>query len=189
MFRSLKVCIPFLVLVLVTGFTRQPALYFTESGRVYFSSDAPLEFIEATSDELAGLLNLEDRSFSFTIPMVSFQGFNSALQRTHFNENYLESEKYPHSTFNGKIIEDLDFAKEGTTIVRAKGMLNVHGIDRDRIIRCKIEVATGRIVVESVFQVPLADHKIKIPNIVQQKIAEVIDVKVQFEMRPMNEGL
>ena len=117
--------------------------------------------------------------------MVSFHGFNSALQRTHFNENYIESEQYPTATFNGKIIEDLDYTSPGTSSVRAKGLLNVHGVDKDRLIRCNIQVSENKISVESAFSVPLEDHEIKIPSIVQQKIAQVIEVRVQIEMQPM----
>lgn len=172
---------------MMTGYTRQENLYFTDSGHIKFSSNAPLEFIQASSNELAGILNINDLSFSFTVPMVSFEGFNSTLQRIHFNENYMESEKFLNSTFKGKIIEEVDFILPGTYHIRAKGLLNVHGIDNDRIIRCAIQVETGRITVETSFTVPLDEHKIKIPSIVQQKIAEVIDVNIRFEMKPMDQ--
>jgi hypothetical protein len=186
-FMALKVSLFVILMAILSGYTPQDNLFFTDTGHVEFSSDAPLEYIQASSDELAGILNINDLSFSFTIPMVSFQGFNSALQRTHFNENYIESEKYPNSTFNGKIIEKIDFSSPGTYNIRAKGLLNVHGIDNDKIIRCIIQVETGKISVESSFTVPLEEHKIKIPSIVQQKIAEVIDVDIRFEMKPMDQ--
>lgn len=185
--RSVKVYIPVVLIVMMTGYTRQENLYFTDSGHIKFSSNAPLEFIQASSNELAGILNINDLSFSFTVPMVSFEGFNSTLQRIHFNENYMESEKFLNSTFKGKIIEEVDFILPGTYHIRAKGLLNVHGIDNDRIIRCTIQVETGRITVETSFTVPLDEHKIKIPSIVQQKIAEVIDVNIRFEMKPMDQ--
>lgn len=185
--RSVKVYIPVVLIVMMTGYTRQENLYFTDSGHIKFSSDAPLEFIQASSNELAGILNINDLSFSFTVPMLSFEGFNSTLQRIHFNENYMESEKFLNSTFKGKIIEEVDFILPGTYHIRAKGLLNVHGIDNDRIIRCTIQVETGRITVETSFTVPLDEHKIKIPSIVQQKIAEVIDVNIRFEMKPMDQ--
>jgi polyisoprenoid-binding protein YceI len=181
----LKAAISMLCLGILTGFTQNPHLYFTETGRVKFISDAPLELIVASSDQLTGILNVDDGSFSFTIQMVSFQGFNSALQRTHFNENYIESEKYPNSTFNGKIIEDVDFISSGTRVIRAKGLLNIHGIDKDRIIRCTIHTSPGRISVETNFTVPLEDHEIKIPSIVKQKIAEVVKVNINFTMEPL----
>ena len=171
---------------ILTGLSLQNNLYFTDSGHVEFNSDAPLEYIQAASDELAGILNIDDHSFSFSVPMISFQGFNSALQRTHFNENYLESEKFPNSTFMGKIIEEVDFNSPGIHSIRAKGTLSIHGIEQDRIIRCNIQVEADRIIVESEFTVPLEDHEIKIPSIVQQKIADVIDVSIRFNMQAMN---
>jgi hypothetical protein len=176
-----------LFLAVLTGFTQPSELYFTDSGHVVFTSDAPLEFIQASSDELAGILNINDLTFSFNVPMVSFQGFNSALQRTHFNENYLESEKFPKSTFKGKIIEEVDFNAPGTVSIRAKGILNVHGIEKDRIIRCTMQMEAGRITVETSFTVPLEEHKIKIPSIVQQKIAEMIRVDIRFEMHALDQ--
>jgi hypothetical protein len=187
--RPIKIYIPVVImlLVMITGYTQEENLFFTDSGYIEFTSEAPLEFIQASSNELAGILNVNDLTFAFTVPMVSFQGFNSALQRTHFNENYIESEKFPNSTFKGKIIEEIDFTSPGTYHIRAKGLLNVHGIDNDRIIRCTILVETGRISVESKFTVPLDEHKIKIPSIVQQKIAEVIDVGISFEMKPIDQ--
>jgi hypothetical protein len=175
-----------ITLGMMSALSFQPDLYFTDSGHVQFTSDAPLEYIQASSDELTGILNLEDRSFSFTIPMRSFYGFNSALQRTHFNENYIESEKYPNSTFKGKIIEDIDFTSPGTISIRAKGIITIHGIEKDRIIRCNMQFQDDRIIVKSDFTVPLEDHKIKIPSIVQQKIAEVIDVSLSFNLQPMD---
>ena len=171
--------------ILSSSLSFQQDLYFTDSGQVDFTSDAPLEMIKAASDNLAGVLNLEDRSFSFSIPMNSFQGFNSALQKTHFNENYLETEKYPKSTFNGKIIEEVNFRSSGTLKIRAKGKLVIHGIEQDRIIRCTIKISPGRISVDSDFTVLLEDHDITIPSIVQQKIAEVIDVSIRFSMQEM----
>jgi len=165
------------------GFAPVQDLYYTETGEVNFTSDAPLEVIKAASDKLAGILNTGDRSFSFSIPMKSFQGFNSSLQRTHFNENYLESDLYAQSTFNGKIIEEVDFSSPGVLKVRAKGKLNIHGIEQDRIIRCSMKISPGSIEVETEFKVPLEDHDITIPSIVQQKIAEIIDVSIRFTLK------
>ncbi len=173
-------------LIIHTSHAQQEELFYTSSGKISFTSDAPLEVIKAGSDELSGILNLTDRSFSFSIPMSSFQGFNSSLQRTHFNENYLETEKYPKSTFNGKIIEEVDFKSPGTLKIRAKGKLHIHGFEQDRIIRCTIKIGPGVINVDAEFNVPLEDHDIAIPSIVQQKIAEFIDVRIQFTMREMN---
>ena len=179
-------CIFFLLISTFTSFSQPGNLFYSEDGHVDFISDAPLEMIKASSEKLAGILNVDDRSFTFSIPMTSFEGFNSALQRTHFNENYMESEIFPNTTFNGKVIEEVDFTRPGDIRIRAKGQLLIHGIAQDRIIRCDVKVDQSSIEVNADFTVPLDDHDITIPGIVQQKIAEIIDVKIWFTMKPMN---
>ncbi len=159
-------------------------LYEVNEGSVYFRSYAPLELIEASSTELKGLINTEERTFAFSVPMSSFEGFNSPLQRVHFNENYMESKQYPNATFSGKIIENIDFTKDGLYTVRAKGQLNVHGIKRERIIRSELQVGEGQIEVRADFTVLLAEHDISIPKIVHQKIAEEIAVEIRAVFLP-----
>ena len=165
---------------------QNPSLFSTRNGSVYFLSDAPLEMISARSEQLAGVLNIQDRRFSFSIPVNTFEGFNSNLQKTHFNEDYLETDLYPQATFKGKIIEEVDLSREGQYQIRAKGKLDIHGFANDRIIRCDLWVESGKIMVESEFTVFLDDHDIKIPSIVNQKIAEEIHVKIDFTMQSSN---
>jgi hypothetical protein len=179
-------CISLLLLCSFPGFSQEENLYFTNTGYVEFTSDAPLEIIKASSEKLTGILNVDDRSFTFSVPMNSFTGFNSAMQRTHFNENYLESDKFPNSTFSGKIIEEVDLTKPGNIRIRAKGQFMIHGIMQDRIIQCSVKTGTTSIEVNADFTVPLRDHDITIPSIVQQKIAEIILVNIRFTMKPMN---
>lgn len=159
-------------------------LYEVSKGTVYFRSDAPLELIEASSTALRGLINTEERTFAFSVPMTSFEGFNSPLQRVHFNENYMESKEYPNANFSGKIIENIDFTKDGRYTVRAKGQLNVHGVKRERIIRSELHVEGGQLEVRANFTVLLAEHDISIPKIVHQKIAEEIGVDIEATFLP-----
>ena len=174
-----------LIFFTICTLNAQDNLYFTDKGTIDFTSDAPLEVIKAASGKLAGILKLDDRTFSFSIPMSSFEGFNSALQRTHFNENYLETEKYPKATFNGKIIEEVDFSQEGDIRVRAKGKMMIHGVEQDRIIRCTLTISKNEISISSGFTVLLEDHDITIPSIVQQKIAEEVEVEMAATITPM----
>jgi polyisoprenoid-binding protein YceI len=117
----------------------------------------------------------------------SFEGFNSDLQRQHFNERYLETEKYYEATFSGKIIEDIDYSKNGTYEVRAKGNLTIHGKKQVRIIKGTLTINGKVITIDSEFTVPLADHDISIPQIVSQKIATEILVKFTATLTPSNE--
>jgi polyisoprenoid-binding protein YceI len=149
------------------------------TGSVAFRSDAPLELIEAKSDDLKGLIDFGNETFAFTINMSSFDGFNSALQREHFNENYMESVKYPRATFAGKMIEKVDITKDGDYVVRAKGKLNIHGVEQERIIRSLVNVKSGVVTIQSQFSVLLQEHNIGVPKVVQYKIAEEIYVDIQ----------
>jgi polyisoprenoid-binding protein YceI len=147
-------------------------------GTVKFTSDAPLEKIVATSKVLRGVIEPAARTFAFTIDITSFQGFNSPLQRVHFNENYMESGTYPMATFTGKFIEDVTLTTVGSYDVRVKGTLKIHGIEKERIIKGHVEVTDTGMHISSTFTILLEDHDIRIPRVVYQKIAKVVSVEV-----------
>lgn len=160
------------------------SIYLTKSGSVSFVSEAPLEEIEASNQQVGAVLDVAKRSVVFQVPITGFKGFNSALQLEHFNENYMETDNYPKATFKGKIIEDIDFTKPGTHKVRAKGMLSIHGEEKERIIPGTIKISSSSIAITTTFDVALADHNITIPRIVTQKIAEVVQVDMNVSLKP-----
>jgi polyisoprenoid-binding protein YceI len=161
---------------------REKSVFQCENGKVAFKSDAPLEVISAKSAKLRGAIDTAKQTFAWTVEIKTFEGFNSPLQREHFNENYMESDKYPKASFAGKIIEDVDFQKNGIYSVRAKGKLNIHGVEQERIIKSQLEVKGNKLRVQASFTVPLAEHNITIPKVVYQKIAEEITVTVDAEL-------
>jgi polyisoprenoid-binding protein YceI len=172
----------FLIISALHARSQTPSnIYTIEHGQASFKSEAPLELIQAESNELKGLIDFSNETFAFTIPINSFKGFNSALQREHFNENYLESEKFPRATFTGRMIEKIDFSTKGQHTIKAKGKLNIHGIENERIIRALVTIKDGSIHIESDFSVLLQDHNIAIPKVVQYKIAEEIFVKIKAD--------
>jgi len=171
------------LLFIITSFSFDNSIYSTNSGKVNFTSDAPLEIIKASSVKLAGILNTVTKEFVFSVPMKSFEGFNSPLQKVHFNENYIESEKYPDATFKGKIIEDIDFKVSGKYKIRAKGKFSIHGKENPMTIKSDLTVLKNEIEVNSIFIVRLVDHDIEIPTIVNQKLAENITVNVRFTLK------
>lgn len=175
--------LPAVGLVYLSLFSGQPSSSFRcENGKISFHSDAKLEQIEAKSNKLKGALDPEAHTFAWVVDSRSFEGFNSPLQQEHFNENYIEYTSYPKLSFTGKIIEKVDFGQNGKITIRAKGKLNVHGVEQERIIRCDLEINGNKIRVKSQFSVALADHNISIPRIVNQKIAEEVLVQVDAEM-------
>lgn len=166
--------------------TAQDKLFTGESGIVRFESDAPLELITAKSSALKGAINLDDGTFAFIIDNRSFEGFNSPLQQEHFYENYIEADKFPRSSFNGKVIEPLNHEQKGEFSVRAKGILDIHGVQQERIISCTLSNLDDKVVVSAAFSLMLRDHNIEIPRVVNQKIAEEIKISVELEMFPKN---
>jgi hypothetical protein len=154
-----------------------------DKSQINFISNAPLEIIKATSSELKGAIIPATNQFIFKVLIKSFTGFNNGLQMEHFNEKYLESEIYPWASFSGKIIEAVDFTKDGDYDVRAKGDLDIHGQKQTRIIRCKINIRNGVATIDSDFLVPLSDHNISIPRIVSEKIANQIEVSIKASMK------
>jgi polyisoprenoid-binding protein YceI len=169
------------VLILITACIKnavqaQP-VYSCSDGSVFFRSDAKLELIDASSERLSAVVDIQKKTFLFSIPINSFKGFNAELQREHFLERYMESYKFPQAFFKGKIIEDIQ-TKEGEQYVRAKGILIIHGVEQERIIKAKLEWSNNAISIKSTFDVPLKDHHIKVPQIVQDKIASEVLVQV-----------
>src|SRR5688572_3888181 len=171
-------CILVATLIPSLGVTAQKK-YSTQKGKLDFTSEAELELIKASTNEVRGIIDPATNQFAFSIDVNTFQGFNSPLQREHFNEKYMESEKFAKALFSGKIIEQIDFTKNGTYDVRAKGDLDIHGVKQMRIIRGKIIIHEGTLKVNANFIVPLSDHNISVPTIVSQKIAT--QIQVQFE--------
>lgn len=155
------------------------------NGQVKFTSNAPLELIEAETDKVTGLIDPETNKFAFKVPIASFEGFNHSLQREHFNENYMESEKFPNGTFSGTILDELDFSVNGNYEgVAVSGVLSIHGIQTNRELLANVQVEDGSVSISSKFLIPLEEHKIKIPKILSRKLATIIYVQVDAVLKP-----
>ncbi len=144
--------------------------------KVTFTSTAPLETIIATSNELQGALDIQNKTFAFKLYIKSFDGFNSPLQKIHFYENFMETDQYPIALFKGKVLETIE---ADNNKYRAKGILNIHGVDIERVINVNLNIQGNKILFSSTFKIDLEDHQIDLPRIVYQKIAESIDVFVE----------
>lgn len=174
-----KKAIFFLFLLGCTNLYSQKELFQTNNAYAKFVSDAPLELIQAESEYLRGILNISNNTFAFSLHVNTFEGFNSALQKEHFQENYMETEAFPNITFTGKIVEEIDLSKDGAYVVRCKGKLSIHGVSQERIFKSKINTKGNSIEFESIIEVLLEDHDITIPKIVFQKIAEAIIINIK----------
>lgn len=174
-----------LILSLITlslAYTAQAQIIKSAETEVSFFSDAPVEDIAATNKKMTAAINTDSRAIAFSVPIRGFK-FEKSLMEEHFNENYLESAKFPNANFKGTISEAIDFKKDGTYKATATGTLNIHGVEQKRTLEGTITVKGGVVTLNANFKVKLADHKVEIPTIVFQNIAEIIDVKVKATLK------
>lgn len=153
--------------------------YTTSTGKVVFFSATPIENIEAINNEAAVAIDSKSGNVVFQVPIKSFK-FEKQLMKDHFNENYMESDKYPRADYKGTItdLSKVNFAKDGTYNVTSSGKLTIHGVTKDVNVPGTITVKGSNVTVNSKFNVKPADYKISIPKLVEGKIASSIEVTV-----------
>jgi polyisoprenoid-binding protein YceI len=161
------------------GILAQAQFYTTTTGKVSFYSKTPVEDIKAENNMVMAILKAETNELAIAITNTSFN-FENKLMQEHFNEKYMESDKFPKSSFKGKINETIDYTKDGEYKVTATGILNIHGVEQNRTISGTLIIKDGKVQLKSNFKVKVADHKITIPTIVTAKIAEEIEVTVDM---------
>jgi polyisoprenoid-binding protein YceI len=155
--------------------------YMLESSTISFFSDAAIEDITASNTKTSGLIDVSTLSIAFSVPISEFQ-FEKSLMKEHFNEKYMESDKYPKATFQGKLTSfNLEPGIQNST---ATGKLVIHGISRDVSIPGTIEYTEGKLILNTRFMVKLEDHKIKIPQLLWQNIAEQVEVTANLTYKP-----
>lgn len=152
-----------------------------EKSRIVFFSDAPVEDILAENVKTAGLFNPLTGDIAFSVPIRGFQ-FEKSLMQEHFNEKYMESDKYPKATFQGTIT-GLDAGISIAQQVTAKGELTIHGVMKAVEIPGVIERRADEWILKTKFMVKLSDHNIRIPRLVFQHITEQIEVTADFTFR------
>jgi polyisoprenoid-binding protein YceI len=157
-------------------------VYTSKQSEVRFYSHAPLEDIEATSAKLKAAMKLETGKLLFVIPMNSFE-FEKQLMQKHFNENYLESDKYPEARFDGQFTET-PLEINGSKEVPFQGTMTIHGISRQITGKALLVQKGNNIHGQSTIKIMLEDYKIKIPRMVIKNIAEVVEVTIKVEFHP-----
>jgi hypothetical protein len=151
--------------------------FVSKNVRIGMFSSTPLEDIKAVSDKGTAVIVAKTRVVVVQLAVKTLD-FDRKLMQEHFNENYIESDKYPLAKFKGTIDQSADLTKDGDYNVNVTGLLSLHGVDKQRTIPCKISVRNGIITVDSQFKVACVDHKIDIPKLVFAKIAESISIKL-----------
>ena len=156
--------------------------YYTNKGKVSFFSEAPIENISAINEDVSAIVDSQTGGFAFRLKIEDFT-FPNSLMQEHFNESYLESEKYPLSTFTGVIdnFSDLDLSAMQNLVVN--GSLSMHGISKDAQMKATAQMINDELHISSTFYVALEDYDIDIPKIMMYKIADVIQVVVDMKLQ------
>jgi polyisoprenoid-binding protein YceI len=177
----------FLLLSLALMMGLQAQKYLTKTGTIDFSSETPMEKIEAKNQQAISVLNTEDGGMAFSVLMKGFN-FEKALMQEHFNEKYVESDKFPKAKFNGKItnLDEVDFSTPGEYDVHVKGDMTLHGVTKEVEADGTLVVQDGTIRGYAAFDLVLADFDIKIPKVVKDNIAESVSIVVNANYEPYN---
>lgn len=146
--------------------------------KVSFFSTTVMEDIEGKSDNAVSVIDAKSGEIIFRVKNTSFQ-FKKKLMQEHFNENYMESEKYPISEFKGKIKEPIALSTDATQKVAIEGHLSIHGVTKFYKTQAELIINKGTVNAKAVFRVRIADHGIEIPKLVFKNIAEFVEVTIQ----------
>jgi hypothetical protein len=171
-----------ILLAWLAGFAGLPAVaqkIYTKNGTTSFFSTSPLEDITAKNNEVMSVINEQTGDIQFSVLIKGFR-FKKSLMEQHFNEDYLESDKFPKASFKGTIMDvsKVNFSADGTYPVTVSGDLTIHGVTNKLVAKGDIQVKNGVPTAQSTFNITLADYNITIPALVRNNIARTIAVTV-----------
>ena len=174
------------VMMLTASISFAQDKFFTKTGKIDFFSSAPLEDIEAKNKTVTAVIDSKSGAMQFSVQMKGFE-FEKKLMQQHFNENYVESDKFPKGEFKGSIINnsDVNYTKDGSYTAKVKGKLTIHGITKDVETTGTVKVDGGKLDIASSFNILLSDYEIKIPAIVKDKISNSIKITVDCKLEPL----
>lgn len=180
-----KLCL-ILLLVVANASNLSAQKILTRTGKITFFSSTPIENIEAINNDVSCVLNTTSGDLIFVVPIKSFR-FEKQLMQEHFNENYMESDKFPKSEFKGKLLDiaSINFSKDGNYSVKTSGQLTIHGVTKEVQVGGSLVIRNGKPNLSATFKVKTADYNIKIPAITAGKIAKEIEVTVNCLMNSL----
>ncbi|GAC1598070.1 MAG: hypothetical protein NVS3B25_23650 [Hymenobacter sp.] len=163
-----------------------PSKYLTKTGHVSFFSATPIEDIEARNEQVAAVVDVGNAQLAFAVPIKGFV-FRRTLMQEHFNENYLESDKYPKATFAGRLMgfDAATLATTGPHPTQVEGDLTIHGVTHHLQVPASLEVKNGQLLAAATFTVAPADYNIEIPLLVRGNIAKTVSVRVALTCDPV----
>jgi len=167
------------LLVLIGVANSNAQKYFTKTGEISFYSHTPIEDIQAESKTATSVYDANSGKLQWAVLIKSFE-FEKALMQEHFNENYMESSKFPKATFKGQLADtaSLDLSKDGVYPVSVEGDLTIHGVSKPIATSAVFEVKKGVITANAALKVMVADYGIEIPSVVKDNIAKELEINI-----------
>ena len=173
--KSFLIAVQLLLVLFVFGQNK----YFTRNGRISFQAGTSLEDIDGINNAAASVFDGATGQIEFAVLIKGFE-FKKALMQEHFNENYMESDRYPKTTFKGNILDvnKVNFKKDGSYPVTVKGILDMHGIKKEMEASGTLKISGTTVHANAGFALALADYNIVIPGLVKDKISKTVSVKL-----------
>ena len=175
----MKALLLFVFVLLITTSVFSQKKYFTRNGNISFNAGTAVEDIDGVNTTTTSIFDATSGQIEFAVLVKGFE-FKRALMQDHFNENYMESDKYPKSIFKGKIvnIDKVNFEKDGAYPVTVKGTLDMHGVKKDVETNGMLKVTGQSVTSNAEFSVLLADYNIAIPSLVKDKVSKTATIKI-----------
>jgi polyisoprenoid-binding protein YceI len=160
--------------------------YMTKNGYTGFFSHTPAEDIKADNNQVASVIDVSNGEVVFQVLIKSFH-FAKTLMEEHFNENYMESDKFPKASFKGKItnLASVDLTKNGNYDVMIEGDLTIRDVTKKISVKGMLEVVAGGLNANAKFIISPEDFNIKIPSVVRENIAKTIEVTIAMKYAPV----
>ncbi|MBS1915393.1 MAG: YceI family protein [Bacteroidetes bacterium] len=160
--------------------------FFTKKGKIYFDASAKMEKVEATNRAVISVIDIKSGNIQFAVMMKGFE-FEKALMQEHFNENYVESDKFPKAEFIGQVTNnaEINYSKDGEYTAKVKGKMQMHGELKEVEATGIVIIKNGKIELRSEFSILLSDFKISIPALVKENISDQTKISVDCLMDPL----
>lgn len=173
-----------LIALLALGLnTANAQKYFTKTGTIKFFSHTTLEDIKAENRKVVSILDSKTGALEFSLLMKGFD-FPNDLMEQHFNESYVESDKFPKATFKGTVtdISKVDFTKDGSYTVNYTGKLTIKDVTKDITGTATIVVKGDKVTATTnKLKIKPKDYNISIPATAAGKIADELDVDITMD--------
>ncbi|WP_040491635.1 YceI family protein [Xanthomarina gelatinilytica] len=159
--------------------------YKTRNGNIQFEASVMgFEEVKAKTNAASAILNSSTGEFATIVFINAFQ-FKIGLMQEHFNENYMESERFPKASFKGKFKNfDANKALKTDGQLVLDGELTIHGVTKSIQIECKLDNNESSLILNGEFMVHPEDFNIQIPKLVQNKVAKTVKVSFKYNLKP-----